>query len=426
MEVEATEMAGDVDDFADEEEPGDFARFHGFAGEFVGVDATGSDFGFLVAFGARGMNLPGVEFLFEGFEGSVGERFWLVTLEPAIREAVGEECTESFFGSGGVACAGFADGLCNVAVGREINFDGLAFAPVTRRLENGGAAEAAMGEEHFFAEGIFIGGGDDFGGDAGEIGVTLAVGGVEEERNESGARGNDLQAELSGEVVAEASGAHFGDGEAASGDDEGGGAVFGGIGADDEGGSAADFADVGVDGDFHTGRAALGFEHGDDLHRGVVAEKLAERFFVIKDFVFFDEGNEVGGRVAGQGGFGEVGILREEVFRLAMEIGEVAAASAGDEDFLADFFGAFEEEDAAAAFCGFGGAEEAGGAGAEYEKVVRSQKVTAKRKRRSKDRPLHKQGASVYTACTNTLLQGACEERHKDGTMFIARMVAVL
>jgi hypothetical protein len=39
---------------------------------------------------------------------------------------------------------------------------------------------------------------------------------------------------------------------------------------------------------------------------------------------------------------------------------------------------------------------------------------------------LHKLGSNVYTACINTLLQGACEERRKDGTMFIARMVAVL
>ena len=54
LEVEAAQVAGDVDNFADEEEAGDFARFHGFAGEFVGVDAAGGDFGFFVAFGAGG------------------------------------------------------------------------------------------------------------------------------------------------------------------------------------------------------------------------------------------------------------------------------------------------------------------------------------------------------------------------------------
>jgi hypothetical protein len=101
----------------------------------------------------------------------------------------------------------------------------------------------------------------------------------------------------------------------------------------------------------------------------VIAEELTERFFVIGDFVFFDEGDEIGGGVSGQGGFGEVGILREEIFRLAINIGEVAAASAGDEDFFADFFGVFQEEDATVALAGLDGAEEAGGAGTEDDDV---------------------------------------------------------
>ena len=65
-------------------------------------------------------------------------------------------------------------------------------------------------------------------------------------------------------------------------------------------------------------------------------------------------------------------ILGKEVSRLGVEIREVAAASAGDEDFFTDFFGAVEEQDAAAAFASFDGAEEAGGTGAEddYVEVV--------------------------------------------------------
>jgi hypothetical protein len=53
-----------------------------------------------------------------------------------------------------------------------------------------------------------------------------------------------------------------------------------------------------------------------------------------------------------------------------VEVGEVAAASAGDEDFFADAIGAFDERDAAGALGRFGGAEEAGGAGAEDDGVV--------------------------------------------------------
>jgi len=39
---------------------------------------------------------------------------------------------------------------------------------------------------------------------------------------------------------------------------------------------------------------------------------------------------------------------------------------------------------------------------------------------------LHKLGEDVYTFCTRSPLQGACEERRKERKMFIARMVAVL
>ena len=96
-----------------------------------------------------------------------------------------------------------------------------------------------------------------------------------------------------------------------------------------------------------------------------VAEELAKRLFVIGDVVMFDEGDDIGGGIAGEGGNGEVGILREEVFRAATTIGEIASATARDTDFFADFFGVFEEEDTAVTLAGFDGAEEAGGAGTE-------------------------------------------------------------
>jgi len=87
---------------------------------------------------------------------------------------------------------------------------------------------------------------------------------------------------------------------------------------------------------------------------------------VVGDAVFFYQSDEIGGCVAGQGGFGEVGIGGKKILRLTVGVGEVAAASAGDEDFLADAVGVFEDCDAAAALGGFDGAEEAGGAGADH------------------------------------------------------------
>ncbi len=102
---------------------------------------------------------------------------------------------------------------------------------------------------------------------------------------------------------------------------------------------------------------------------GARAEELAEGFFVPGDVVLLDEGEEVEGGVAGEGGLGEVRVGGEEVFGAGVEVGEVAAASAGDEDFLAGRGGVFEDEGAAAAAGGVRGAEEAGGAGSEDEDV---------------------------------------------------------
>jgi hypothetical protein len=45
-------------------------------------------------------------------------------------------------------------------------------------------------------------------------------------------------------------------------------------------------------------------------------------------------------------------------FRLATKVGEIAAAAAGDEDFLADAVRVFEDSDAAAALSGFDGAQQ--------------------------------------------------------------------
>jgi hypothetical protein len=85
--------------------------------------------------------------------------------------------------------------------------------------------------------------------------------------------------------------------------------------------------------------------------------------------MFLDEGDEIGGGVAREGGFGEVRIFGEEVLRLGVKIREVATAAAGDQDFFADFFGALEEHHAAAALSGFDGAQESGGAAAQNDHV---------------------------------------------------------
>ncbi len=159
---------------------------------------------------------------------------------------------------------------------------------------------------------------------------------IENERDESGARGNDIVAELASDVVAEGSGAHFGDGEATGGEDEDRGAEFGGFGTEDEFGGALNFSDAGVEEDLDLGGATFGFEEVGDVRGGIVAEELAERFFVVGDAMLFDEGDEICGSEAGKCGFGEVRIRRKKILGSGVEIREVAAATTGNEDFLAD------------------------------------------------------------------------------------------
>jgi len=60
---------------------------------------------------------------------------------------------------------------------------------------------------------------------------------------------------------------------------------------------------------------------------GAVTEQLSEGLFVVADTVFLDRGNDVCGGKAGERRFCEVRIFGEEVFRAAVDVGEVAAAS---------------------------------------------------------------------------------------------------
>jgi hypothetical protein len=119
----------------------------------------------------------------------------------------------------------------------------------------------------------------------------------------------------------------------------------------------------------YSGGLALGFEHAQNILRGTVAEKLAECFLVIGNMVFFHERNEFVGFVAGQSGFREVRIRGIEIFRPAMQVREVAAASAGDQDFFARATGAFEDRDAPAALAGLDRAHQSGRSRAQNYRI---------------------------------------------------------
>jgi hypothetical protein len=96
LEVEAAEVAGHVDYFADEKETGDVACFHGAGLKIVGVDAAGGDFGFGEALCAGGMEWPMVQAAFAGFEGGVGPAFGCRDLGKMLGEALGQVFAQGF------------------------------------------------------------------------------------------------------------------------------------------------------------------------------------------------------------------------------------------------------------------------------------------------------------------------------------------
>ena len=102
MEVVAAEPAGDVDDFADEVEAGDFVALHGAGVEFGGVDAAGGDFGFGVAFGAGGSDASRCGVALRLRRGRGWSQSWRVRVEcePALGHAGGEDGAERSVGGG--------------------------------------------------------------------------------------------------------------------------------------------------------------------------------------------------------------------------------------------------------------------------------------------------------------------------------------
>ena len=90
---------------------------------------------------------------------------------------------------------------------------------------------------------------------------------------------------------------------------------------------------------------------------------------MVGDAINFNKSDEISRSEAGEGGFGELGIGGEKIIRSAMKVGEIAASTARDEDFLAETISAFKDGDATAALPCFDGAEKAGGSSTENDGI---------------------------------------------------------
>ena len=137
----------------------------------------------------------------------------------------------------------------------------------------------------------------------------------------------------------------------------------------DETGGVPNLLDGCAQENIHPSISALGFEHAEDTGRGAIAEELSKGLFVIWNIVFFHQRDEIRGRVTGQRGLGKMGIGREKMLGLAVNVSEIAASATGDEDFLAQPSCVLDDGDAAATFASFDRAHEARCAAAENQNV---------------------------------------------------------
>ena len=170
------------------------------------------------------------------------------------------------------------------------------------------------------------------------------------ERDEGGARLDDLEAELPRQFIGEASGAHFGDRRPAGGYNQRLGRERTGSRCDGE--AVARIGDIGdflFALDLDSALFAFCQQHIDDLLGRSVAEQLAQRFFMMRNAVAINKLYEIARRVSGERALGEMHIGRKVVCRTRIHIGEVATTAAGDQDLLANLVRAFEHHHAFAA-----------------------------------------------------------------------------
>src|SRR5580704_6123218 len=98
-----------------------------------------------------------MDYFFQGSEGLIGPGSWRVRVEPAVRQAMGEELSQLGSQRGEISRSGCVAKCCgHFASGREIDQDWLRVLPIGRDLQDCRAAQAAMRDQQFFAELLFF------------------------------------------------------------------------------------------------------------------------------------------------------------------------------------------------------------------------------------------------------------------------------
>ncbi len=228
--------------------------------------------------------------------------------------------------------------------------DLLAGMPVGGDLQDDGAGEAAVGEQHrLFKAGTILGGHRHRQADARQIGERLFLRLMEGKGHQPSAGRQHLEAELLRQLEAIRGRPQLGHGETA-------GRHHQRVTADLTlaGGQQkalvllADGEDLGLELQGHPGPVTLGEQHIDDILGALETEQLPQGALVIVDPVAVHQIDKVLLGVAGQRRLAEVGILRQVGVSASLMVGEVAATAATDEDLAARFLGIVEHQHGAA------------------------------------------------------------------------------
>ena len=233
-----------------------------------------------------------------------------------------------------------------IAIGKQVNRDKLPRLPVAGDLQYRRAGKAAMGKEQIFAEHRPVFGGNDRGnGHAGQRLKLFEKRFMQRNRHQPGARGQDFQAKLFGNLIAERGGAQPRHRQAAAGDHQA-------IRTDGFTVQLQRIALV-VTRDLQHFRAqahddaallALGHQHIDNLLRGVVAEQLSQRLFMPRDAVLTHQVDKIPLGVARQRRFTKMTVLAQIGRGFNIQISKVAAPTAGHQDLTAGLFTVIQQQ----------------------------------------------------------------------------------
>ncbi len=277
LEIEAPQPAGDVEDLSDEIKPGDVAGLEGLRGQFTGVDPAPRDFGFAVARGCAGLDLPVMKNAGEGLavllgqpvDGAVLPMQLKETLDQAFGEVLFEQGFEPGFRTFGLP---FHEGVFQAQVRQQVEGDRLTRGPVAGELQDGGTAQPFVRKQHCIRECGAAGCSRCEDGNAGQAPVALDVCGLVIQRHQCGPAGNDRQAELLGNFIAEACSACLRVRQPAGRHDQRRSGIRGRVGLHAEGVFSLNPLD-GTPG-FHDDASGLAFaeQQVDDPMRPIVAE----------------------------------------------------------------------------------------------------------------------------------------------------------